>query len=83
MNTGGQSNEVSAKLLIRNVMVEHSGQYTCEAQRLNTTVTVTANVTVTREWTASFLDLNVMVIDVRKLSANPELTVSVETKMNT
>lgn len=75
MNTCTQSNEVSATLLIRNVMAEHSGRYTCEAQHLNTTESVMANVTVTREWAASFLDLNVMVIDIRKLSANPELTV--------
>lgn len=81
MNSGRQSNEVSATLLIRNVMAEHSGWYTCEAQYINTTVTVMANVTVTREWTASFLDLNVMVIDIRKLSANPELTVVEETEI--
>lgn len=81
MNTGVQSNEVSAQLLIRNVMAEHSGRYTCEARHLNTTVTVTANVTVTREWAASFLDLSVMVIDIRKLSTNPELTVLEEIEM--
>lgn len=75
MNPSRQSNKVSATLLIHNVMVEHSGQYTCEAQHLNTTAAILANVTVTREWTTSFLDLNVMVIDIRKLSANPELTV--------
>lgn len=55
MNASWQSNEVSATLLIRNVVAGHSGQYTCEAQHLNTTAAVFANVTVTREWTASFL----------------------------
>lgn len=45
------SNEVSATLLIHNVMPEHSGQYTCQAQHLNTTTAVFANVTVTRECT--------------------------------
>lgn len=68
-NTRRWGNEVSATLLIHNVMAGHSGQYTCEAQHLNTTAAVFANVTVTREWAASFLDLNVMVIDMRKLSA--------------
>ncbi|XP_076594072.1 sialic acid-binding Ig-like lectin 10 [Chaetodon auriga] len=38
----------SATLVIHNVTVEHSGQYICTALHLETTVTVFADVTVTR-----------------------------------
>ncbi|KAA8591823.1 hypothetical protein FQN60_017197 [Etheostoma spectabile] len=42
-----QNNTGSATLVIPNVTAEHSGQYICTAQHLNTTVATNADVTVT------------------------------------
>ncbi|XP_028428478.1 sialic acid-binding Ig-like lectin 10 [Perca flavescens] len=42
-----QNNTGSATLVIPNVTAEHSGQYICTAQHLNTTVATFADVTVT------------------------------------
>lgn len=44
-----QNNNGSATLLIPYVTAEHSGQYICRAQHLDTTMTVFAGVTVTCE----------------------------------
>lgn len=45
-NTVLQNDPGSARLIIHNVTAEHSGQYICTAQYLETTVTVFADVTV-------------------------------------
>ncbi|XP_031169757.1 sialic acid-binding Ig-like lectin 5 isoform X1 [Sander lucioperca] len=48
-----QNNTGSATLVIPNVTAEHSGQYICTAQHLNTTVATYADVTVT--WISTVL----------------------------
>lgn len=49
--TDVHNNIKSATLLIHGVMTEHSGQYDCTIKHLNTTVTISAGVTVTCEQT--------------------------------
>ncbi|XP_073341685.1 sialic acid-binding Ig-like lectin 5 [Pagrus major] len=45
--TDQQNNTGTATLVFPNVTTEHTGQYTCTAKHLNTTLTVYANVNVT------------------------------------
>lgn len=55
-NTDLQCNDGSATILISNVKEEHSGQYICSVQYLDTTVAVFADITVTCKYSLPILN---------------------------